>query len=35
LAPEYPDPVVDHSEMREAALEMFERARGEHEEAAD
>ncbi|ERH11680.1 MAG: deoxyribodipyrimidine photolyase [halophilic archaeon J07HB67] len=35
LAPEYPDPVVDHSEMREEALEMFERARGEHEEAAD
>jgi deoxyribodipyrimidine photo-lyase len=28
-APEYPEPVVDHSERREAALEMFERARGE------
>ncbi|MFO7832580.1 MAG: deoxyribodipyrimidine photo-lyase [Halohasta sp.] len=28
-APEYPDPVVDHSERREAALAMFEAARGE------
>ncbi len=28
-APEYPDPVVDHSERREEALAMFERARGE------
>jgi deoxyribodipyrimidine photo-lyase len=28
-APEYPEPVVDHSERREAALAMFERARGE------
>jgi deoxyribodipyrimidine photo-lyase len=28
-APEYPEPIVDHSERREAALEMFERARGE------
>ena len=28
-APEYPDPVVDHSERREQALSMFERARGE------
>ena len=28
-APEYPDPVVDHSERREQALEMFEQARGE------
>ena len=34
VAPEYPDPVVDHSEMREEALEMFERARGEYEEGA-
>jgi deoxyribodipyrimidine photo-lyase len=31
-APEYPEPVVDHSERREAALAMFERARGEDEE---
>jgi len=29
LAPEYPDPIVDHSERREAAIAMFERARGE------
>ncbi|WP_435065714.1 cryptochrome/photolyase family protein [Halobaculum sp. EA56] len=29
LAPEYPDPIVDHSEMRERAISMFERARGE------
>ncbi|AUV82146.1 deoxyribodipyrimidine photo-lyase [Salinigranum rubrum] len=28
-APDYPDPVVDHSERREAALSMFERARGD------
>ena len=28
-APEYPDPIVDHSERREQALAMFERARGE------
>jgi deoxyribodipyrimidine photo-lyase len=28
-APEYPAPIVDHSERREAALAMFERARGE------
>jgi deoxyribodipyrimidine photo-lyase len=28
-APDYPEPVVDHSERREAALAMFERARGE------
>jgi len=28
-APEYPDPIVDHSERREAALAMFEAARGE------
>ncbi len=33
LAPEYVDPIVDHSVMREEALEMFERARGEYEEA--
>jgi deoxyribodipyrimidine photo-lyase len=31
VAPEYPAPVVDHSERREEALEMFERARGEDE----
>ena len=30
-APEYPDPIVDHAEQREAALAMFERARGEAE----
>jgi deoxyribodipyrimidine photo-lyase len=29
LAPDYPAPIVDHSERREAALEMFERARGD------
>ncbi len=34
LAPQYPDPVVDHSEMRERALSMFKRARGEEEEGA-
>jgi len=28
-APEYPGPIVDHSERREAAIEMFERARGD------
>jgi deoxyribodipyrimidine photo-lyase len=28
-APEYTDPIVDHSERREQALAMFERARGE------
>ncbi|MFW6457914.1 MAG: cryptochrome/photolyase family protein [Halodesulfurarchaeum sp.] len=28
LAPEYPEPIVDHAKRREAALEMFERARG-------
>jgi len=28
-APDYPAPIVDHSERREAALAMFERARGE------
>ncbi|MFC7070754.1 cryptochrome/photolyase family protein [Halobaculum lipolyticum] len=34
LAPKYPDPVVDHSEMRERALSMFKRARGEEDEGA-
>ena len=28
-APDYPSPIVDHSERREQALAMFERARGE------
>ncbi len=28
-APEYPDPIVDHSERREEAMAMFKRARGE------
>jgi deoxyribodipyrimidine photo-lyase len=28
LAPEYPDPIVDHSERREMAITMFENARG-------
>jgi len=28
-APDYPDPIVDHSERREEAIEMFEAARGE------
>jgi deoxyribodipyrimidine photo-lyase len=28
-APEYPDPIVDHSERREEAIAMFETARGE------
>ncbi|ERG88513.1 MAG: deoxyribodipyrimidine photolyase, partial [halophilic archaeon J07HX5] len=28
-APEYPDPIVDHSERREQAIAMFERARGD------
>ncbi len=28
-APEYPDPIVDHSKRREKALAMFEAARGE------
>jgi deoxyribodipyrimidine photo-lyase len=32
LAAEYPDPIVDHSKMREEALAMFERARGEDDE---
>jgi deoxyribodipyrimidine photo-lyase len=31
LAPEYPHPIVDHGERREAALSMFKRARGEAE----
>jgi deoxyribodipyrimidine photo-lyase len=35
LAPEYPAPVVDHGERREAALAMFRRARGEDEEEGD
>ena len=30
-APEYPEPIVDHSERRERALAMFKRARGEDE----
>ncbi|MFC7142523.1 cryptochrome/photolyase family protein [Halosimplex aquaticum] len=29
LAPDYPAPIVDHSERRERAIEMFERARGD------
>lgn len=29
VAPAYPDPVVDHQERREDALEMFRRARGD------
>jgi len=28
-APNYPDPIVDHSERREEAIEMFERARSD------
>ena len=28
-APDYPNPIVDHSERREQAIEMFERARGD------
>jgi deoxyribodipyrimidine photo-lyase len=35
LAPEYPDPVVDHGERRERALSMFRRARGEETDEAD
>ncbi|WP_017343378.1 deoxyribodipyrimidine photo-lyase [Halorubrum sp. T3] len=31
-APEYPAPIVDHSERREAALAMYKRARGEDPE---
>ena len=30
-APEYPEPIVEHSERRERALAMFEKARGESE----
>jgi deoxyribodipyrimidine photo-lyase len=33
IAPDYPAPIVDHAERREAALAMFERARGESDEA--
>lgn len=29
LAPEYPDPIVDHQSRREAALAMYRKARGE------
>ncbi|WP_435076623.1 cryptochrome/photolyase family protein [Halococcus sp. AFM35] len=29
VAPDYPAPICDHSERREEAIEMFERARGE------
>ncbi|MFB6195638.1 MAG: deoxyribodipyrimidine photo-lyase [Haloplanus sp.] len=29
VAPDYPEPIVDHGERRERALAMFERARGE------
>ncbi|MFB6072786.1 MAG: deoxyribodipyrimidine photo-lyase [Halobacterium sp.] len=29
LAPEYPDPIVDHADRREAAIAAFERARGD------
>ncbi|WP_135826085.1 cryptochrome/photolyase family protein [Halorussus ruber] len=29
IAPDYPAPIVDHSERREEAIAMFERARGE------
>ncbi|GAB7095449.1 deoxyribodipyrimidine photo-lyase [Halolamina litorea] len=32
IAPDYPDPIVDHSERREQALAMFKRARGEDPE---
>jgi deoxyribodipyrimidine photo-lyase len=32
-APEYPDPIVDHGERREQAIEMFETARGENDSA--
>lgn len=30
-APEYYDPIVDHQEQREKAIDMFEHARGQHE----
>ncbi|WP_135805390.1 cryptochrome/photolyase family protein [Halorussus marinus] len=29
IAPAYPEPIVDHADRRERAIEMFERARGE------
>ncbi|MDZ7687885.1 MAG: deoxyribodipyrimidine photo-lyase [Halobacteriales archaeon] len=32
LASDYPTPVIDHSERREAALSMFKKARGEDDE---
>jgi deoxyribodipyrimidine photo-lyase len=32
-APEYPAPIVDHAERREAALAMYRRARGEDPDA--
>jgi len=32
VAPDYPDPIVDHGERRERALAMFRRARGEDPE---
>jgi len=31
IAPDYPDPIVDHGERRERALTIFRRARGEDE----
>jgi deoxyribodipyrimidine photo-lyase len=31
VAPEYPEPIVEHSERRERALKMFERARDDDE----
>ena len=31
LAPDYPGPIVDHADRREAALSMFRRARGEED----
>jgi deoxyribodipyrimidine photo-lyase len=34
LAPDYADPIVDHSERREQALAMYKRARGEDPEEA-
>jgi deoxyribodipyrimidine photo-lyase len=32
IAPEYPEPIVDHAERREQALAMFQAARGETED---
>ncbi|EJN58859.1 cryptochrome/photolyase family protein [Halogranum rubrum] len=32
VAPEYPEPIVDHSERREQALSMYKRARGDEED---